>query len=100
MACINESTRDAWQHMADEASKQRPYVGRRVKVVQGRKRLGETGTVIRHERDRFQPDVWRYGTDASMHLRDMQGRRGFVCVVRFDGGGKDWIKSQYLECEE
>lgn len=79
MSVINDKTREAWQHIADESSKQRPCVGRRVRVDRGRKHKGKIGTVIRHQRDQF-VNPFRYGSAASHHMVVMDGRYGFVPI--------------------
>jgi hypothetical protein len=101
VSVVNTETRDAWQSIADEVSRQRPYVGRKVRVTAGRKRLGRVGTVIRHERDRFDRSTFRYGGDAHMHLAEMRGREGFAVLVQPDDGQSVepfWIKASAVEC--
>jgi hypothetical protein len=86
MSAINAETRDFWQDMASRFSVQRPNPGKRVRVTGGRKHAGKEGTVQSHQRSKYRTDVFRYASDASAHLRDMEGRAGFVVSVRPDDG--------------
>lgn len=97
MACITSDNRDIWQKLADGLSAQRPYAGRRVTIVGGRKHKDKVGTVIRHQHDQYS-DAYRYGNDAHHHLRDLRGRSGWVCLVRFDDGSTGWVKADYTHC--
>lgn len=96
---INEATRVAWQAIASDVSRQRPYPGRRALVFRGRKLLGEMVTIIGHERDRYDVTAFRYGGEASQHMTAMRGRRGYVCRVRTNCGVLAWIKAEYLACD-
>jgi hypothetical protein len=95
---INSETKSAWQGIADTVSRQRPSVGRRALVVGGRKLKGEPVTILRHQLDKY-VDVFRYGNEASHHVRAMSGRRGFMCLVRTDAGVEKWVKANYLACD-
>lgn len=95
---INEETRGAWQSIADNLSRQRPYAGRKVEVVAGRKRKGQRGVVICHMADRY-VDAFRYGNEAGHAYTEMAGRYGFVCRVLFEDGREDWIKADRLACD-
>lgn len=89
--------RDAWQRIANAASEQRPCEGRRVRIVEGRKHKGRSGVVVRHQLSKF-GDAFRYGGAANLHMREMQGRSGFVCLVEpDDGGSKFWVNADYTE---
>jgi hypothetical protein len=96
MACINEETRDFWQQLANDLSKQRPYPSRLVKVTGGRKHKGKEGVVVRHQYDKFS-NAFRYGGDANLQMREMAGRAGFVCLVDA-GSERFWVKADYVEC--
>lgn len=98
MSCINADTRSAWQAMADEASKTRPHPGRRVRIIGGRKHKGKVGTVVRHQVSQY-GNAYRYGNDASHHLRDMRGRYGWTCLVRTDLGEQFWVDADHTECD-
>jgi hypothetical protein len=101
MSAINADTREVWQHIADELSKQRPYPGRMVTITGGRKHKGKRGKVLRHQQDRFF-DAFRYGNEASAHMTEMAGRYGYVCLVENEANPTDkfWVKADYCQCEE
>lgn len=96
MSCMNTETADMWKQLAADAAAQRPIAGRRVRVTVGRKHLAKEGVVVRHIPDRYS-DAFRYGNDASMHLREIQGRYGFVVQIRTDSGESFWTKAQNVE---
>lgn len=79
MPVINDTTRDAWQSLANKLALDRPSVGKRVQVQRG-KRKGKQGIVTRHMLDKFSR-AYRYGGDASHHFKDMAGRAGWCCLV-------------------
>jgi hypothetical protein len=81
MACINADTRDFWNQLAKDLDGQRPRAGKFVEVTGGRKHKGKRGHVVRHELSRF-GDHYRYGSDASHHMRDMTGREGWRVLVQ------------------
>lgn len=95
MPAITSENRDFWQTMANNASRQRPYVGRQVTIIRG-KHKGKSGKVIRHQTDRY-VDAFRYGGEASNMLTSMEGRRGYVCLID-TGTEKVWAKGNYLDC--
>lgn len=96
MGAINADTADAWRDLAAQCSADKPAPGRRVRVVAG-KRSGRTGVVTRHMPSRFEHDVYRYASEAQAHLRDMRGREGFVCRLRFDDGSEAWVPARNVE---
>lgn len=95
MPVITSENRDGWQRIADEASKQRPFPGRRVRIDGGRKYKGKIGTVVRHERSKFDRDAFRYGSDGNLMLREMQGRRGYRIQVRTAFGETFWTEADH-----
>lgn len=97
MSVLNERTREAWQAIANDLSKQRPYAGRRVRIVGGRKHKGKEGTVTRHQLDHYE-DAFRYGGEASQHMAQMAGRDGYVVMVRPDAGKPFWVKARFVLC--
>lgn len=99
MSVINSDTQSAWQQIARDVSRQRPYVGRTATVVRGRKMLGRRVTVVRHQLDQYDRDAFRYGGEASKHMTEMRGRHGFVCLVRDETGTERWVKAEYLACD-
>jgi hypothetical protein len=97
MAAITSENRDAWQALANDLDRNRPHVGRRVKVTGGRKYKGREGTVVHHMVSRF-CDPFRYASDAQAHVREMAGRFGFVVRVRDDGGAEFWVDADKVDC--
>lgn len=95
---INEDTKAGWQSIADMLSRQRPYVGRWATVIRGKKLKGDRVKVLRHQIDAYE-DVFRYGGSASHHMRAMDGRSGYVCLVESAGGMRAWVKAKYLVCD-
>lgn len=83
MALITSENRDAWQTLANDLSAQFPSVGKRVRVISGRKHLGKVGIVRWHGPDKFADN--RYKSDAQLMLRDLRGRDGFRVRVESDG---------------
>ena len=95
MSCINADTVDAWRHIAAEASPQRPSPGRRVRVTGGRKHIGRDGVVLRHMPSRYL-NAFRYGGEASHHMREIVGRYGYVVLVQPDEGPPFWVRADYV----
>lgn len=98
MSAINQENARGWQIIADMLSRQRPYVGRWATVVRGKKLKGDRVKVLRHQIDQYE-DVFRYGNEASHHMRAMDGRAGYVCLVETEGGKRAWVKAKYLMCD-
>lgn len=96
MSVINADTQAFWQDMANQLGANRPYVGRRIVVTSG-KHKGKEGFVTRHMKDRYGRDVFRYGGEANLHLREMEGRRGFVVMVD-TGTERFWVKADKVDC--
>lgn len=96
MTIIRAEDRAAWQALADKLAAQFPSVGKRVRVVAGRKHLGVDGIVTWHGRDRYADT--RHLSDAQLHLRDMEGRRGFRIGIRpLNGGPVFFISADSVE---
>jgi hypothetical protein len=89
VSAINADTADAWRQIAKDCEATRPSAGKRVRVTGGRKHVGKEGTVLRHQISKF-GDAYRYGNDASHHMRDMMGRSGWTCQVRTEAGETFW----------
>lgn len=98
MSCMNSTTREFWNDMGQQLSRQRPSCQRIVTIVQGRKARGRRGVVVKHMIDKYE-NAYRYGNETSHHMRDMQGREGWVCRVRLDSGEEIWVKARYLVCD-
>ena len=100
MSAINADTASFWRELAKDLESKRPSVGKRVRSTTTRgKNKGRSGVVIRHEHDRF-GDAYRYGSDASDHMKDMAGTYEWVCLVREDGGQTFWIRADKVEIVE
>lgn len=96
MGCINADTQAVWQDMANRLSEQRPSPGKHVKAM-NRKHKGRTTVVLRHERSKF-GSAFRYGGEASLHMRDMAGRYGFCCLLQFDDDGTTaWVDADKVD---
>jgi len=95
MPAINSENADAWRDIAARISEQRPDVGRIVTVTRG-KHKGKRGKVTRHMLDKYS-DAFRYASEAQATLREMAGRAGFVCLVRFDDGTDGWVKADAVD---
>lgn len=89
----------AWAAMpaiCEKASVDAPRVGRRVRVVRGKKSVGVVGVVVWHGADRFQST--RYGTAFSDALRASRGREGYRVGIRSDSGGPTvFVRADYVE---
>lgn len=96
MSAITSENASGWQKLADSVEPNRPTVGRRVRVTEGRKWLGSEGVVTVHWRDSGS-SAWRYGGDANLHLRDMAGRYGFRVKVRRGDGVEFWCDADKVE---
>lgn len=93
MAIINADNREAWQSLANSASKEKPFVGRKVRIDNGRKHKGKIGEVMRHQQDKFW-NAFRYGSPAQHMLTQMRGREGFVILVKTQTE-QFWVKAEY-----
>jgi hypothetical protein len=98
MPTVETMTREAWQGLADDWSRNRPYAGQPVKIEGGRKHNGKSGIVVRHEVSRF-GDAYRYGDSISHQFRDIVGRYGWRCLVRFDDGSTAWLNAEHCEVQ-
>lgn len=90
-------SREYFQALAAIAEAQpRIYQGLRVVVSGGRKHLGKTGTVTRHQRSRYS-NALRYASGASLDLRIMMGRAGFVALITPENGEPAfWCACEHL----
>lgn len=95
MAVINSDNRDGWQAVANSYTEQYPSVGKTVTVVKGRKYKGQSGIIKRHIADRYADN--RYKSDASMMLRQMKGREGYIVLIEKADGSTFWVKAEYVE---
>lgn len=95
MSAINSDNAKGWQKIADNVSRQRPSPGKYALVLKGKKLQNQKVVVVRHQIDQYE-NAFRYGNEASHHLREMMGRTGFVCLVRNEQGEEKWVKARYL----
>lgn len=90
--------RQAWEDIAEGASAQRPSPGKRVRIVGGRKHVGRTGVVERHQVSKFD-DPFRYGSPQQHQMASIRGRRGYVVLVRDEAGETFWVRADYTRVE-
>ena len=91
-------TRDDWSTLMpsiEKAYANSPRVGRTVKVVKGRKHLGETGKVTWHGRDKFSRDY--ASNDIQATLRDAIGRIGYRVKIVTASGESFFVNADYVE---
>lgn len=79
-SCITFENREVWQGLFNEVAKEKPAVGRLVRVLRG-KHSGEIGKVSKHIRSRY-INPYCYGNEASHHMTDARGRYGFAILVQ------------------
>lgn len=91
--------RQAWQAQLDKLEPNRPSVGKRVRVTEGRKYLGKEGEVFWHGIDKYDP-IARYMTGAQEWMRDAAGRKGYRVGIRTDEGEKFFIGADKVEVIE
>src|SRR5687767_14218067 len=94
MPAITSENRAAWQGLIDTYGPARPHQGKRVRVLGGRKHVGREGVVTRHMQSRYANT--RYMSEAQGHLRDILGRRDWVCRVREDDGSEFWVNAEHV----
>lgn len=87
------------QALADLLSAYRPFVGRRVRVVEGRKYLGQVGVVTWHGVDRFRGR--QYGDAYSLAAQEVVGRSGYRIRIKCDDGTHCFVPANHvLVCVE
>ena len=94
-ATINSENKGSWQALANTVSANRPSVGRTVVVTRG-KHTGATGVVVWHGLDKFS-DAFRYGSDSSHALREMNGTFGYRVKVQPEEGDGFFVRADYVE---
>ncbi|MHC4704517.1 MAG: hypothetical protein ACYTFQ_28540 [Planctomycetota bacterium] len=96
MAIFTAENADAWKTLGNSMISQKPSPGKEVYVSKGRKHKGKRGVVCRHQRDKYD-DTFRYMAPASIAFAQMEGRDGYVCLVRdHDTNRTFWVKASYL----
>jgi hypothetical protein len=96
---IRFGSREYWQALTNIVPDDRIYRGLRVTVEGGRKHKGRTGSVTVHKQSPYEHDVFRYASGASLDLRLMRGRDGFVALVTPDDDGHPkpfWVPCKHL----
>lgn len=89
MATFTSENRDLWQGLFDEASRERPGVGRTVRVCRG-KHTGKVGVVRRHMVSRY-GNPFRYGNEASRAMLQARGRHGFCILIQPEVGSEFFV---------
>jgi len=77
--------REAWQAQIKKLEPNRPSVGKRVRVVEGRKHLGKEGEVFWHGIDKYDSNRY-YKTAAQQMMSEAMGRMGYRVGIRTDEG--------------
>lgn len=96
MAIFTNENASAWQSLFDSVSKDRPSVGKRVRVAKGRKHLGIEGVVVWHGVNRYANT--RYLSDAQQAMRDAMGTFGYrVGIQPDDGTEKFYVDADKVE---
>lgn len=93
MSLWSSMTQTEGQALADALSAYRPFVGRRVRIVEGRKHLGKIGTVTWHGPDRFAGRA--YGDGYQQAATEVMGRYRYRVGVRTDDGETFFTKAEY-----
>lgn len=92
-------TQEDWKTVlpALEAAKaDGPRVSKLVKVVKGRKHVGEYGRVTWHGKDKYY-DGWRYMSGMQVALADAIGRIGYRVRVQVESGESFFVNADYVE---
>lgn len=95
IGAARDKAAEALGGMMADVSKTRPSVGRRVRVVGGRKYRGREGQVFWHGQG-FDPSAGRYGNVFSDALRQAAGRYGYRVGVRCDDGSKFFVDANQV----
>lgn len=94
---MNEETRQALQAAVNAAYADSPRIGRRVRIIDGRKHLGKTGVVVWHGPDRYS-DAGRYDASwMSAAMREASGVYGYRIGVQTDDGSRFFVPADYAE---
>lgn len=96
MGIYSEVSHDALQGLINSVAINRPSVGKRVRIVSGRKHLGTEGLVAWHGLDKFST-AFRYASDAQALLRDAQGTWGFRVRIIADSGESFFVSADKVE---
>ncbi len=88
MSIWGQTDHASGQALADALTVYRPFVGRLVRVVEGRKHHGKIGHVVWHGRDQFNRTAFRYGDPS---LTEVCGTWGYRIGIQTDHGEKFFI---------
>lgn len=97
MTHMNSETRATWQQIADDASPQRPSVGKTVIITKGRKHKGKSGVVVKHAVSLFSDT--KYKTPAMLSLMEINGREGYYITVKMENGETFSCSAEYAEVQ-
>lgn len=92
-------TRSDWETLVkvfENVALDRPSVGKTVKIVKGRKHLGETGLVTWHGKDRYM-NMDRYYTDVQAAMAYAIGKIGYRVRVQPESGEAFFVSADYVE---
>lgn len=94
MPTISEDNRQAWIEVAQQSKNP---LNKTCKIIKGRKNKGTTVFVKRLMEDQYYD--WKYVTEASRLLKQINGTTGYVALVASidDPQNTFWVKSEYLE---
>ena len=91
-----ETSWDALKRISEQGDDQRPSVGRMVRVVKGRKHVGEVGLVTWHGKDKY-CDLDRYKSPIQVAMADVVGRTGYRIRISPDDGAAFFVCADYVE---
>jgi hypothetical protein len=94
-------SRSDWESLVvvfENVAKDRPSVGCTVKVVKGRKHVGETGKVAWHGKDKYL-NMDRYQTDVQVALADAIGKIGYRVRIQPEYGEAFFVSAEYVEVQ-
>jgi hypothetical protein len=98
MPTFTAENRDAWNALFASVGAECPSVGKRVRIVQGRKHRGLTGRVTWHGEDRYYMAAHRrFWSDAQAALNEARGRQGWRVRIQPDAGDAVYVNAAYVE---
>ena len=98
MSIWGELSHEAAQQLVNQVAVQRPSVGKNVVVTEGRKHIGKRGKVFWHGLDKYS-HAFRYGGDATLALRQVEGRYGFRIGIESENGERFFINADHVHVE-
>jgi hypothetical protein len=98
MPTFTAENRDAWNALFASVAGDRPSVGKRVRIVEGRKHRGLEGRVIWHGEDHYYMAAHRrFMSDAQAALNEARGRQGWRVGIQPDVGSPVYVNAAYVE---